>query len=85
MIEKVYKEIGIGERMDWNVWIGKQIFLRTNKDKVYSGIVKEVADVGDGIIFLSLLDKFGQWVTVTVKEIVEIKEEGNDGRDRQIN
>ena len=61
--------------MEWKVWEQKRVFLRTKFDKVYSGIVQEVADVGDGVIFLSLLDKFDNWVTITVKEIVEIKEE----------
>ena len=62
--------------MDWNGWIGKKIFLRTRKDKVYSGVVKEVQDCGDGLVFISLIDKFDNWVTVTANEIAELKEEG---------
>lgn len=65
--------------MDWKGWEGKRVFLRTNKSKVYSGVVKEVADVGDGVIFFSIIDKFGSWVTVVVSEIIEIKEEDKKG------
>lgn len=61
----------------WNKWQGRRIFLRTNKDRVYTGVVQEIADCGDDLIFLSLIDKFGAWVTVIVSEIVEIKEEGD--------
>jgi ribosome maturation factor RimP len=61
--------------MDWEKWEGKKVFLRTDKDKVFSGIVKEVADIGDGIIFISLIDRFGLWITVPVSKIAELKEE----------
>ena len=59
----------------WSKYEGRKIFLRTNKNRTYSGIVKEVADVGDGVIFISLIRYDGKWVTVTASEIVEIKEE----------
>lgn len=61
--------------MDWKGWEGKKVFLRTNKSKVYSGIVKEVDDKGDRIIFISIIDKFGMLVTLITSEILEIKEE----------
>ena len=61
--------------MDWNGWTGKKIFLRTIKGKVYSGNVEDVEDIGNGIIFLSLIDKFGKLVMVVTSEIIEIKEE----------
>ena len=65
--------------MDGNVWSkyeGKKVFLRTNKDRVYSGVIKEVADVGNGIIFISLISSVtGKWTTIVSSEIIEIKEE----------
>lgn len=64
--------------MEWKRWEGLKVFIRTKSGKFYSGVVKEVADIGDGIIFISLIDKFGQWVSVTAKEIVELKEESDD-------
>lgn len=61
--------------MEWIDWERKFVFVRTGVGKVYSGVVQEVADIGDGVIFISLIDKFDNWVTLAVKEIVEIKEE----------
>lgn len=61
--------------MDWKEWEGRKIFLRTKSGKVYSGNVKEIADVGDGLVFISIIDKFGLWVTISTGEIIEIKEE----------
>ena len=59
----------------WKKWMGKKVFIRTNKDRYYSGQVGEVVDVGDGLAFISLVDKFDMWVTVATTEIAEIKEE----------
>lgn len=61
--------------MDWNDWNGKRIFVQLKSGGVYSGMVKEVSDVGDGLVFISIIDKFGQWVTFTVQEIIKIVEE----------
>lgn len=55
----------------WTKWMDKKVFLRTTNGRVYTGIVKE-ADQR----FISLIDKFGLWVTVSVSDIVEIKEDG---------
>ena len=63
----------------WKKWMGKKVFLRTNNNRVYSGVVQEVEDVGDDLFFISIIDKFGKWMTVVNKEIVEIKEEDNNG------
>lgn len=59
----------------WKRWEGKKIFIRTNKDRTYSGIVGEVVDVGNGLAFISFRDRFDMWVTVATTEIAEIKEE----------
>lgn len=59
----------------WEKYEGKKVFLRTNKNRVYSGVIKEIADVGNGIIFISLINSLGQWTTVVGSEITEIKEE----------
>lgn len=59
----------------WNRWIGKKIFLRIKGDRVYSGVVKEVQDIGNDSFFISFIDKFGNWVTIVNSEIIEIKEE----------
>ena len=61
--------------MDWTEWNGKRIFLRTIQGKVYSGDVCEIDLAGSNLIFLSLIDKFSNKVTVAVSQIIEIKEE----------
>lgn len=60
----------------WEKYVGKKVFLRTNNHRTYSGIIKEVVGVGDGLIFISLVTTHqSKWVTVAAHEIVEIKEE----------
>ena len=63
--------------MDWKEWIGKRIFLRTKQNKVYSGVVKEIENNKE-TNFLSLIDKFNDYVTIAISEIIEIKEENGD-------
>lgn len=59
----------------WNRWKGKKVFIRTKRDRFYSGLVGEVVEISDGLAFISLVDKFDMWVTVSTSEIAEIKEE----------
>ena len=54
---------------------GKKVFIRTNNQRTYSGVVKEVADVGDNTIFISLMLMTGFWATFSMNEIAEIREE----------
>lgn len=61
--------------MEWKEWIGKRIFVQLKSGAVYSGSVKEVEDCGDGIIFISIIDKFGKWVIFVASEIIKIVEE----------
>lgn len=59
----------------WDKYEGRKVFLRTNKDRTYYGVVKEIVDAGDGVIFISIVRYDGMWTTVLTSEIVEIKEE----------
>lgn len=59
----------------WRQYVGKKIFLRTNKDRVYSGVVKEIDDSNRNLIFISLIDIKGRLITILSSEITEIKEE----------
>lgn len=61
--------------MEWTEWNGKSIFLRTKSGKVYSGKVISVDDSSKPLIFISIIDKFGNNVTIVHSEIIEIKEE----------
>jgi ribosome maturation factor RimP len=61
--------------MEWKEWIGRKVFLRTKYNKVYSGKVVNVDDSDSQIIWFTILDKFGNLVTIVHSEIVELKEE----------
>jgi hypothetical protein len=60
--------------MEWKEWEGKNVFLRTKHDKVYSGKVLSVGG-SPSLIFIHIIDKFGNAVSLIHSEIVEIKEE----------
>ena len=60
----------------WKEYVGKKVFLRTKNNRVYSGIVNEVSDTGEGLIFILIKDKFDKLVGFATGEILEIKEEG---------
>ena len=60
--------------MDWKGMEGKQVFIRTKHDKFYNGKISSV-DVSPSLIWISLLDKFGDKIILVHSEIVEIKEE----------
>lgn len=61
--------------MDWKEWNGKRIFVKLKDGAVYSGNVTDVDDSNKPIIFISLIDKFGQKVSIVSSEIIKIKEE----------
>lgn len=54
---------------------GKKVFISLKNNNIYNGIVSEVADLGNGLIFISIVDKFNKWVTFSSGEIAEIREE----------
>lgn len=62
--------------MEWKAWQGKRIFVKLKSGAVYSGTVEEVSEEGDGLIFMSIIDKYNKWVTFAVSEIIKIVEEG---------
>lgn len=55
--------------------IGKRYFFRTNHDKVYTGKVIDIDEKSPPLVFISILDKFGNKVILVHSEIVEFKEE----------
>ena len=61
----------------WLGWLDKKVFLRLKTGKVFSGKIIEVdeSDSENGIIFLTILDKFDKKITFVISEILEIKEE----------
>ncbi len=60
----------------WKNWEGKKVYIETNKERSYSGIVKSVDS--NVPIFLTLIDKFGKTVMFSISEIKLIQEESNE-------
>lgn len=59
----------------WNKFIEKKCYVRTNKDRTFSGIIKEVVEMSTNVYFISLVKPDGKWVTIISSEVTEIKEE----------
>jgi len=60
----------------WQDLRGKKVYVVLNKGKQYQGVVTDVDDTGNGLIFISILDKFNKIVIFATSEIASIKEEG---------
>ena len=54
---------------------GKKVYLILKNKRVYSGIVEEVEDVGDGLIFITIIDKFNRRIVFTTGELEVMEEE----------
>lgn len=61
--------------MEWKEWIGKNVFIRTTHERVYSGVIRDVDCDHLPIIWIVLIDKFGKIIQFSAEEIVQIKEE----------
>lgn len=61
----------------WSYYIRKKVFIVLRNKRQYSGVIDSVEDVGNGIIFISLKDKFGKRVTFVSGEVELCQEEGN--------
>ncbi len=61
--------------MEWKEWNGKKIFVKLRDGGVYSGNVIDVDDTAKPIIFITIIDKFGDKVAIVNSEIVKIVEE----------
>lgn len=62
-------------KMEWKDWIGKNIFVQLKSGGVYSGKVVDVDISQNPLIFITIIDKFGERVTFVNSEIVKIVEE----------
>jgi len=68
--------------MDWKDWVEKKVFIRTRYGKFYTGIIKDVDCNSLPIIWITMIDKFGELIQFSASEIIEIKEEKEDGRNK---
>ncbi|MCK9371143.1 LSm family protein [Candidatus Dojkabacteria bacterium] len=58
-----------------NRYVGKNVFVTLRNGRIYKGIVTEIEDVGNGLIFVSINYKDDKIVTLIASEITEMKEE----------
>jgi len=61
--------------INWEHWIDKRVYVITRKDRIYTGVVKDVDAATAPIIWITMVDKYGLIVQFTSDEIAEIKEE----------
>jgi len=59
----------------FEIYRGKKVFVSLKSKRVYTGIINEVIDVGKGLYFITIKDKFKQSVTFSSNEIEVIQEE----------
>ena len=76
VVRKIFKEaVFFYVKMEWKDWIGKNIFVQLKSGGVYSGKVVDVDISQNPLIFITIIDKFGERVTFVNSEIVKIVEE----------
>lgn len=60
----------------WKYWEGKKVFILTKNNRQYSGKVIEIDDhSAKPLVWVVIIDKFGDRVQFVHSEIIEIKEE----------
>lgn len=59
----------------WKDWEGKKVFLILKNDRQYSGLVIDIDNSLNPLIWISIRDKFGNRITFSTEEIKLIQEE----------
>ncbi len=62
----------------WFFWEGKVIYVLLKNNIVYSGKCLEVVDTGNGLFFITMIDRLGNHVCIANHEIKVIKEMKGD-------
>lgn len=60
--------------MEWRELKGKNIYVKTNSDRIYTAKVTEVEfigkdEFGSDIYIISFTDKYGKYVAISIKDI----------------
>ena len=61
-------------KLNWQELLNKNVFLKTKNNFEYTGVICEIADTGDGMVWVHLTDKFGKLVVFLQDEIVVLVE-----------
>ena len=59
----------------WNYYVKKKVFLILKNHRQYSGIIDSVENVGNGLLFINLIDKFGNKIMFLSGEVEVVQEE----------
>ncbi len=59
--------------MEWKKLNGKRIFIKLRTGDVYNGDVTDVDEKSPGLVFITLLDKYGKEVTIVHSEIIKLE------------
>lgn len=62
--------------MDWKGLEHKKIFVKLRDGSVYNGVVDIVDNSSTPLIFITLIDKYGKYVTIVHSEITKLEIEG---------
>jgi len=62
----------------WKYWEGKKVFIILKNKRQYTGSVIEINEKENGLIWISILDKFSNRITFLDSEIEVIQEEGKN-------
>lgn len=66
----------------WKFWEGKKVFIILKNKRQYSGEIIDVDLFGNGLVWISMNDKFGNRITFVNSEIEVIQEEEEKRDDR---
>ncbi len=64
--------------MEWMEWKGKHIFVQLKSGGNYTGEVVDVDDKTNPLVWITIIDKFGEKVTFIHSEIIKIVEENKE-------
>ena len=61
--------------MEWKEFKDKKVFIKLKDGGVYNGVILDVDDSDQPLIWIKLLDKYNKVVTFVHSEIIKIVEE----------
>lgn len=62
----------------WQDWKDKKVYIILKNQRIYSGLVIEVDDSSNPLIWITIIDKFNKRITFLTNEIEIIQEEENE-------
>jgi len=63
------------EKNVFDFYLNKYTYIRLKSGRYYFGKVIEVADIGNGLIFITIIDKYNSHIVFSSNELEVIEEE----------